>query len=305
MIMTKPQTWVLGACVVVSGVILARTAIGAALIDAETWQPFSRNVITTDDTIRRTLRFGQDADRELEIRAINGSIQVIGVDTADVQLEARKRVRARSEADARDAQTAVTLEISEESHRITAVVREQGMSACGERGSPHDWRDHDYEVTFDFVVRVPRGTRLELCTINGGEVKVEQTNGDFDVRNVNGAIAMNGIGGSGRAVTVNGAVDVTFREAPAAASEFRTVNGDVAVTAPAGLSAELKMKTFNGGLYTDFDVEVLPRSLDPVRRRDRMSVYRSNDFTRARVGAGGPELTFETLNGDVRLRASR
>ena len=35
-------------------------------------------------------------------------------------------------------------------------------------------------------------------------------------------------------------------------------------------------------------------------------VYKKRGFTNVRVGAGGPALTFDTLNGDVRiLRAGR
>jgi len=32
-----------------------------------------------------------------------------------------------------------------------------------------------------------------------------------------------------------------------------------------------------------------------------MFVYRSNEFTTLRVGRGGPELTFDAFNGDVRV----
>jgi hypothetical protein len=37
-----------------------------------------------------------------------------------------------------------------------------------------------------------------------------------------------------------------------------------------------------------------------------MYEYRSDDFVTVRAGSGGPELTFESFNGNVRvLRASR
>jgi hypothetical protein len=43
-----------------------------------------------------------------------------------------------------------------------------------------------------------------------------------------------------------------------------------------------------------------------AERRDGRFVYRSNQFTLVRAGGGGPELTFETFNGNVRvLRAAR
>ena len=161
-------------------------------------------------------------------------------------------------------------------------------------------------MTFDFTIQVPRGTRLRLCTVNGREVLVTGTRGDFELDNVNGRITMEDVRGSGSARTINGAIVALFSERPRAASEFKTINGQVVVAFPADLAADLRMKTFNGGLFTDFDVESLPQPAAVAERRDGWFVYRSNQFALARAGGGGPELTFETFNGDVRvLRAAR
>ena len=88
---------------------------------------------------------------------------------------------------------------------------------------------------------------------------------------------------------------------------LKTVNGDVTATFPPTLSADLRLKTFHGGLFTDFDVTpVAARPTAAPERRDGRFVYRSGGFTLVRAGRGGPEITLETLNGDVRVvRASR
>ena len=63
------------------------------------------------------------------------------------------------------------------------------------------------------------------------------------------------------------------------------------------------MKTFNGGLFTDFDVQPLATKVASAgERRNGRFLYRANEFTRVRAGNGGPEITFETLNGNVRAR---
>ncbi len=54
-----------------------------------------------------------------------------------------------------------------------------------------------YDVRFDFTIRVPRDAALRLCTINGGDVIVNGTRGDFDVDNVNGLIEMRQVAGIG------------------------------------------------------------------------------------------------------------
>jgi DUF4097 and DUF4098 domain-containing protein YvlB len=114
---------------------------------------------------------------------------------------------------------------------------------------------------------------------------------------------MRQVAGSGRAHTVNGPVSVTFTANPKQPSSFKTVNGNVDVWFPDGLAAVFAMKTFNGGLFTDFETQPLAGAAPPAgERRNGKFVYRVNEFTRVRVGDGGPEIAFETLNGNVRAR---
>jgi DUF4097 and DUF4098 domain-containing protein YvlB len=117
---------------------------------------------------------------------------------------------------------------------------------------------------------------------------------------------MPNVRGSGSARTVNGAVVALFSEQPHAATEFKTINGDVIVGLPVDLSADLRLKSFNGGLFTDFDAQSLPQPVPVAERRNGWFVYRANQYTLMRTRSGGPELTFETFNGSVRvLRAMR
>jgi hypothetical protein len=265
----------------------------------------SRHAIQREETISRTLRFGGGTDRILEVSTISGAIRVAGHDDDAVEVVIRKTVRAESEADAAAAETAVGLEISEAADAIRLRGSVEAQPGCDwetvtrRRGRP------PYEVTFDFDLRVPRNTRLRLCTVNNGAVHVTGTTSDFEIDNVNGAITPTEVSGSGRAVTVNGGVTATFTEAPKAALLFKSINGDLDVVFPRTLSADLLMKTFNGGLFTDYDVSPLPIAAAAVERRQGMSVYRGDRFSGFRVGRGGPTLTFDAFNGNVRVVAGQ
>ena len=114
---------------------------------------------------------------------------------------------------------------------------------------------------------------------------------------------MREIAGAGSARTVNGKVQAWYRGTPRAACSFKTVNGRVEVYFPPGLAADMQFKTLNGGVYTDFPVDYLPRAAGTAERRDGKFVYRANGATSVRAGAGGPELKFETLNGDIQVRS--
>src|SRR5262249_27330638 len=147
-----------------------------------------------------------------------------------------------------------------ESADLVRICGNQERCGCGDRSwhDGDDWRDHSYQVTVDFDVRVPKNTTLKLCTVSGGDITVDDIQGDFQGATVDGGTPPTAESGSGRGTTVNGPVRAAFSSAPRAASTFKTVNGDIEVRLPHDLSADLSLKTVNGGLYTDFDVTSLP-----------------------------------------------
>jgi hypothetical protein len=268
----------------------------------------SRYQVVDETTMTRTLAMAPGSDRLLDVRNMTGFLHVTASDGPSVEMSIHKTIRARSDADKADAERDVRLDFVEHAPRVEAIVRDRRNHVCGEDSrDDRNWDRVYYDVRFDFTIRVPRDARLRLCTINGGDVTVDGTRGDFQIDNVNGRIDMTGVAGSGRAHTVNGPVKVSFTANPSAASSFKTVNGNVEVYFQDGLSADLRMKTMNGGLFTDFDAQPLPSiAAASGERRNGRFVYRANEFTRVRVGRGGPEITFETLNGSVRaVRAGR
>ena len=266
-----------------------------------------------DLTVRRdtastaTLAFADRGMRTVDLRTINGTIKVTTDGGGDVRLTVSRHTAAERESDLPDADRDVRLDTSSGGGVVSAIVRDRD-DVCGESNtnSRHDswWDRRRYQVRVDLVAVIPQGARIRLCTINGESVVATGSFGEFDISNVNGRVEVTGVRGAGRAVTVNGPVDVTFAESPRDSSEFRSVNGNVIVRFPSDLSADLKLKTFHGELLTDFDVQPLPTPATPQERNGHV-IYRSGTTT-VRVGRGGPTLSFDTLNGDVRiLRASR
>jgi hypothetical protein len=257
---------------------------------------------TNHTSSKLTLHFTGSGPHTLEVRDIHGRIRVEAYDGQDVEMLVDKFVSADTEAEMRDAARDVTLDTKDNAASVGVVVRYPDTGVCGEQ---HGWR-HDswprYVVRYDFTVRVPKDTRLVLCTVNRGNVEVSRTQGDFEIRNVNGGITMNDVAGSGEATTVNGAVTASFISAPRSASTFKTINGGVSLTLPTDVSADFYLKTLNGGLFTDFEVQPQPVNASvTTEKHDGMFVYRMSGYTTVRAGKGGPELTLESLNGDIRV----
>jgi hypothetical protein len=244
-------------------------------------------------------------DKTLDVDNVNGTIQVIGDNGNTIRAEGERIVRAEDQQAIDRAKREVKLDVNEKDGTAQLYVngpfRDNGHSS-DDHGFHIHWDEHEYEVTYNFTIHVPRETGLHLRTVNG-DVKTEETGGKFDIRGVNGSVTMTGVAGSGALRTVNGRTAVSFRESPRQASDFQTVNGAIEASFPPNLSADLRFKTLNGQAYTDFDATaLLPSTAQASDRKNGKFVYKINHTSSVRIGSGGPELSFETVNGDIRIK---
>jgi hypothetical protein len=248
------------------------------------------------DTVAQVFKFSApEKAGTVKVDNVFGSITVSGTKTTEVRLQAKKCLRADSADGLQKAEREVTLKMAEKDNVLDIYV--DGPFRC--RDGSTRWSDPDYIVTYDFELQVPEQTSLVLKTVNDGDILVRNVGGEFTVRNVNGHIELQDIAGPVSGKTVNGRIRVEFRKNPTAACVFNTINGDLDIRFQPGLSAEFQMKTLNGGIFSDFPVNYLPAKPEAAQRENGRFVYRSHSFQGVRVGQGGPEITMETLNGDI------
>jgi len=233
----------------------------------------------------------------IDVSLVHGSITVRGANRKDVVVTARpeaERPSRRYDPDAaglrRIPQTA-GYRISEEGNRIKV-------------SSDHPNRSVNFEI------EAPLRSNLKLSTVNGGEILVENIEGDLDVSNTNGGITLNNVGGSVNAGTTNGAVRASLTRVTAARQmSFTSLNGAVDVTLPPATKANLRLRSDHGEVYSDFDVQLAAASSTPSVQETRSSNgrYRINR-NRAIVGAingGGPEFELRTFNSNVYVRKGK
>jgi hypothetical protein len=255
-----------------------------------------------DQEEKETVRRSFPAAARLEVDDVNGFIHVTGYNGAEIQMVAEKTLHAESQERLDAAKREVKLDTTLSGDTLTFYVDGPFRCHCDDRRSSiHEHNHPGYRVTYDFEIKVPAATMLLLGTVNGGDVRVENTTGDFDIGNVNGAIEMREVAGSGPIHTVNGKVSVLFARNPAKNCSFKTINGSIETSFRPGLAADVRVKTFNGQAYTDFDVTPLPAQSAVSERRDGKFVYRADRSTGLRIGNGGPEFNFDTLNGSIRI----
>lgn len=262
----------------------------------------SKYTVQDKELIQKTLKF-QDASKpgELSLDNVFGSIRIEGTEGAQVELTANKTIKATTKDKVQQAKDEVKLDIKEKGNAIDIYVDGPFRCQCRD-GRGYKWRDPGYEVQYDFVLKVPRRTRLVLNTVNDGDILVKGVEGRFEVSNVNGKVELADMSGSGRAGTVNGGLKVTFLKNPSDDCSFSTINGEVELALREGLSAEFNLKTMNGEAFSDFETLSLPARAGKAEKHEGKFVYHHDQSTRVRAGKGGPVLTCDTLNGNIYLR---
>jgi len=231
----------------------------------------------------------------IDVSLVQGSITVRGANRKDVLVVARPetdRPSRRSDPDAtgmRRIPQSAGFRITEDANRIKVASDSPNRS-----------------ITFD--IEAPSRTNLRLQAVNGGEILVENIEGDLEISNVNGGITLNGVAGTVNAGTTNGGVRASLTRVTADKQmAFTSLNGTVDVTLPAATKANLRLRSDHGDVYSDFDVQLSAAAPVVEENRGSNGRYRISR-NRSIIGAingGGPEFELRTFNSNVYVRKGR
>ena len=229
----------------------------------------------------------------IDVGLVQGSITVRGTNRKDILVTARPdtdRPSRRYDPDStgmRRIPQIAGFRISEDANRVKVSADSPNRS-----------------ITFE--IEAPVRSNLRLSAVNGGEILVENIEGELDLSNTNGGITMNNVGGSVNAGTTNGNVRATMTRITAQKEmAFTSLNGTVDVTLPPTTKANLRLRSDHGDVYSDFDLQLAPSAAPAVEEtRSSNGRYRINR-NRSIVGTingGGPEFELRTFNSNVYVR---
>lgn len=224
------------------------------------------------------------AGETLEIKGVNGSIEVAPADGDDVLVTAEAKAR-------RSDPGSVRIERVEHAGGITFCAvyptpegRQENRCGPGSSGRMNTERN---DVRVDFRVEVPEGVSFVGRTVNG-DVEASGLRSDVTAVTVNGDVDVTTTGFA-EAKTVNGSIDASMGSADLREGvSFSTVNGSITLDLPDDIDADLDASWLNGGFESDI----------PLLLEGRMS----RRSARGVLGDGGPRLELETVNGSIRIR---
>ena len=258
------------------------------------------STIEKTEKIEKVFHFKNPKGKNLlVVDNVYGSITVTGYEGSEIRVAVDQHIRAKTDERIEEAKEDIYLDIVEEGDFIELYVdgpfRDNTRRSRGWR----HYRREQYHVYFEFDIKLPKNTNLELSTVNDGEIVVSNVDGNYEIKNVNGGIEMDKMGGSGDVYTVNGDLTIDFNQNPNGDSRFGSLNGEVKLYFQSDLSADFQLKTFNGDVYSDFEMTYIPHKPQSVTKRKGKTVYKSGQTMGVRVGKGGPEILLDGFNGDM------
>jgi DUF4097 and DUF4098 domain-containing protein YvlB len=227
--------------------------------------------IEQTERISKAVKIG--ASGQLDLSNLSGTIIVTAGPGDEVRIEAVKRGRGDTEAEAKTQLTNVTVDISERPGRVDVRTRYK-------EGERH------VRVSVDYTVTAPAGTRVSARSVSG-DIRITGTKGDLDVESVSGDVTIADAGQLARAKTVSGNVDITGATS-AGTLDIGSVSGDV-------VAKGVKARRIDAGTVSG-DAELTDTTCEAATMK---SVSGDVSFSGALAKAGRYE--FRSHSGDVRL----
>lgn len=234
---------------------------------------------TTAASARVTEKFAHtyplDAQGSIRLENINGSVEIVAWDKAEVSLEAEKS--AKNE----EGLKRMNLKITSTPQRLTIKTEYEKIWKF--------WDNMNAQVHYKLMV--PAGASLDKIQVVNANINVTGLKGSVNLDAVNGSIEAEGLAGPTEIETVNGSIKVSYASLAARpAISLDTVNGSCTLTLPADAAFELDADSVNGNIRCDF-----PITLEKSGRHE----------LRGSVNGGGPKVEMESVNGGLSIERGK
>jgi DUF4097 and DUF4098 domain-containing protein YvlB len=206
----------------------------------------------------------------VSLQNINGSVTITGWERNEVQIDAIKRARDQQRVDA------MTIEVNASSDSVRIKTRYPEGHTNNNPG----------EVTYE--LHVPRSAQLDGINLVNGSLTVSQVNGEIKAELVNGKATMHDLAGRLEVSSVNGGINAYYRSLENVRGiELKSVNGSIDLGLPASPNADVRASTVNGGISTDFPLQVQGKFM--------------GKHLDGKLGSGGTPIELSNVNGHIKI----
>jgi DUF4097 and DUF4098 domain-containing protein YvlB len=206
----------------------------------------------------------------VSLENINGNVTVTGWDRNEVQIDAVKKARDQQKLD----EARIEVDANSDSVEIKTKYPEG--------------HTNNNPATVTYELHVPRLAHLDHINLVNGSLEVSQVNGEIDANLVNGKTDLHELSGRLNISAINGTITANFRTLENVKDiRLKSVNGAINLGLPASPNAEVSASTVNGGIYTDFPLQVKGKFM--------------GHHLDGTLGSGGTRIELSNVNGSVRI----
>jgi hypothetical protein len=158
----------------------------------------------------------------------------------------------------------------------------------------------------DVEIQVPSRTNLNLRVHQGGDIVVDDIEGEIEAQNHHGSVIANNIAGSVVANTHHGKVTASLRQVTAnKPMAFTSFHGNIDLTLPAAAKANMKLRSDRGEIYSDFDIQIGRLTQPaPTKQGDRFRIELDRNLT-GTINGGGAEFDLRSYHGNLYIRRGK
>ncbi len=217
------------------------------------------------------------ANGTVSVTNMNGNIDVIAWDKAEVSIEAEKS--------ARDEDALKRIEIIVEANADHIAIKTKHHKA---ENSSWFSRNGDSGAV-RYTIRVPAQlARLKIEAMNSN-LTTENVHGNVKLETMNGRIRATGLTGDAELDTMNGRISASFdRLTGTQKVNVDTMNGQCELLVPPDASARVAASSMNGRVSSE-----LPMTIEKSSRRS----------LRGSLGHGEASVSMDSMNGSLSIRA--
>lgn len=206
----------------------------------------------------------------VSIDNINGNVTITGWNRNEVQIDAIKKARDQQRLN----EARIEVETSGDSVRIKTRYPE------------HHTNNNPATVTYE--LHVPNSARLDGINLVNGSLEVSAVTGEVEASLVNGNTSIHDLSGRAELSSVNGSINAYYKSLQNVGSiQMKTVNGSLRLGLPSSPNADVSVSTMNGGITTDFPLQVEGKFI--------------GKHIDGRLGSGGTHIEISSVNGSVHI----
>ena len=262
---------------------------------------FSNQLVVADPVVEENQwrkEFPVNTDMPLlKIDNIWGDIRVRSANQSFIEVSVSERLYASNQSDFDQLKTLIPFIESAEENSVSFQI--------GERDH---WQSHRFRncrrcrIDYNFDVVVPPRTVIDVSTVNDGKIEIVDVTGAISANNINGPISIEGLQQCDKVKSINDNIKLAFAGSPQSDCYIKTINGNISAILPPDSHFNAELTFRNGQVYSQFELIPQPSAAIIDHRQDNSRhIYRVEQSSVVQIGQGGSTLSFDTLNGDIRI----